>query len=323
VLHSRQWTTAQAGTSDLVDYWRKAICEAIFELEFDAPAGALDATLRQYQLGALRLSNVSVGSTHEVIRSREAIARNNRPHFNLNYVRRGEWTVDHCGHEIELHPGELILLDNRQPYSVRSNGADHIAVHLPVEWLRCWIPNPEAAVAKPIRLGTPWRAALAASLDDATLLPDAAPGSEDLCAEQIAGALALALGPTRTRNTTHTRLIFLRVQGAMRRSFHDHELDAKAIATTLGISARYLHKILAREETTYGRELIRIRLERAMAMLRDARFNELSIAEIGWRCGFSDPSHFSKRFREACEQTPGSFRSAVQYDRLPGRALSS
>lgn len=312
MLHSRSWATAQAPSADLVAYWRKAICEAIFELDFDAPPGALDASLCQYQLGAVRLSSVSIGSTHEVIRTQEAISRNSRPHFNLNYVRRGRWAVRHCGQELSLEPGELILLDNRQPYRVRSDGADHIAVHLPIEWLRCWIPNPEAAVARPIRLGMPWRAALAACLDEAPSLTNDMPGTDHLCAEQIVGALALALGPTRTQNSSHTRLIFLRVQGTMRIMFHDHDLDAKAIAEALGISPRYLHKILAREGTTYGRELIRIRLERAMTMLRDAQFNELSIAEVGWRCGFSDPSHFSKRFREACDLPPGNFRVQSQ-----------
>lgn len=321
MLHARCWTTAQADTADHVSYWRKVICEAIFELEFDAPARGLDASLSQYEIGAVKLSSVSIGSAHEVIRSREAISRNVQPRFNLNYIRRGSWRVEHCGREIDLCAGELILLDNRQPYSVKAvHGADHISVHLPVEWLRCWIPNPDEAVARPIRLGTPWRAALAASLDDAPLLADMPPGTNDLCAEQIAGALALALGPSRTQNTSHTRLIFLRIQRAMREAFHDHALDAAGVAAAIGISTRYLHKILAREGATYGRELIRIRLERASTMLRDARFNALSVAEVAWRCGFSDQSHFSKRFREAFSQTPGSYRVAIQTVDIPLQA---
>jgi AraC-like DNA-binding protein len=84
------------------------------------------------------------------------------------------------------------------------------------------------------------------------------------------------------------------------------------MSAILGISPRYLHKILAREGTTYGRELIRVRLERAAAMLRDRRFDELSISEIGWRCGFCDPSHFSKRFRDAHDQAPGAYRATAR-----------
>ncbi|QJU59283.1 AraC family transcriptional regulator [Sphingomonas sp. AP4-R1] len=312
MLEARFWST-EGAQGDRVDYWRNAICEAIFELDFDSTASAMDARLSQFEIGAVKLSTVSISAAHEVIRSREAIARNNLPRFNLNYIRRGSWTVEHCGHDIALSPGELVLLDNRQPYRVRSSeGADHVCVHLPIEWLRCWIPQPEDAVARPIRIGTPWRAVLAAALDDAPLIADAAPGNDNLCADQIAGALALAVGPARSMNTTHTRLIYLRIQRAMCDMFHDHDLDAGRVAAALGISPRYLHKILAREQTTYGRELIRIRLERASTMLRDRRFDALSVADVGWRCGFCDASHFSKRFRDAYGVTPGAFRAALQ-----------
>lgn len=312
MLAARTWSTDEANTGDRVDYWRKALREAMLHLDFDAPANGLDCRLKQYELGAVKLSSVSISTAHEVTRTREAIARNNVPRFNLNYIRSGAWTVEHCGREITLQTGEIILLDPREPYRVAAtDGAQHYCVHLPIEWLRCWLPNPEAAVAKPIRLGAPWRAALAASIEDAPLLADMSPGASELCAAQIAGALALALGPARSENTTHTRLIYLRILRVIADMFHDHELDAAKVASALSISPRYLHKILARENTTYGRELIRIRLERANAMLRDRRFDDVSISEIGWRCGFCDPSHFTKRFRAAFGKTPGVFRSEL------------
>jgi AraC-like DNA-binding protein len=290
----------------------------MFQLDFDTPTDTLDARLSQYEVGAVKLSSVSISTAHEVTRTRAAIARNTVPRFNLNYIRRGSWVVEHCGREIALQTGELVLLDPREPYRVSAAaGTEHFCVHLPIDWLRCWIPNPEAAVAQPIRLGAPWRAALAAAIDEAPGMGDALPGGNDLCAAQIAGALALALGPTRSENTSHTRLFLLRILRAISEKFHDHALDAGAVAADLAISQRYLHRILAREGTTYGRELMRIRLERAGAMLRDRRFDELSVSEIGWRCGFCDPSHFTKRFRETSGQTPGAFRSALQGQAAP------
>jgi AraC-like DNA-binding protein len=323
MLAARSWSTDEADAGDRVGYWRRAIREAMFQLDFETPADALDARLSQYEFGAVKLSSVSINTAHEVTRTRAAIARNSVPRFNLNYIRRGSWIVEHCGREITLGTGELILLDPREPYRVSAAaGTEHFCVHLPIDWLRCWIPNPEAAVAEPIRLGAPWRGALAAALDDAPMLGDAVPGGYDLCAAQIAGALALALGPTRSQNTSHTRLIYLRILRAISDKFHDHALDAGKLAADLAISQRYLHKILAREGTTYGRELIRIRLERAGAMLRDRRFDDISISEIGWRCGFCDPSHFTKRFRDAFGKTPGAFRTALQRPDAPRSAAA-
>lgn len=317
MLETRLWSTAQAAKSDNpVDFWRNAICEAIFELEFEASAVALDAQLRQYAFGALKMSDVSISTAHQVVRSQAAVRRSKEaPRFNLNYIRRGRWTVDHYGREIDLGTGELVLLDNRQPYKVEAAaGTEHVCVHLPIGWLRCWIPNPEDAVARPIRVGAPFRSALVSYIDDAPLIAEGHLGQDDLCAEQIAGALALALGPTRTKNTSHTRLIYLRIQRAMGEMFYDHSLDASAVAAALVISPRYLHKILAREGTTYSRELIRIRLDRARSMLSDGRFDELSVSEVGWRCGFCDPSHFSRRFKADAGVSPGAFRMSV---RLP------
>jgi AraC-like DNA-binding protein len=313
MLAARSWSTDHVQSGDRVGYWRQAIREAMFQLDFEAPAKPLDARISQYDLGALMLSSVSINTAHQVTRTHAGIARNKVPRFNLNYIRSGSWKVEHCGREIALQTGEIILLDPRQPYRVSASaGTEHLCLHLPIEWLRCWIPDPESAVARPIKLGSPWRAALAATLDETPMLSETAPGASDLCAAQIAGALALALGPSASQNTSHTRLIFLRILRAIADRFHDHTLDASQIAAAMSISPRYLHKILARENTTYGRELIRIRLEKAASMLRDERFAKLSISEIGWRCGFCDPSHFSKRFREAHDKTPGAFRMAPQ-----------
>jgi AraC family transcriptional activator of tynA and feaB len=50
------------------------------------------------------------------------------------------------------------------------------------------------------------------------------------------------------------------------------------------------------------------RLHRAQRLLRDKRFDGLGIAEIAWKCGFSEPSHFARRFRERFGATPSAYR---------------
>ncbi len=307
--HTGFWSTDSARVSNRIDYWREAICQAIFELDFQASSTLLDAHLQRYEVGTVKLSEVSISTAHEVVRSRTAASRGDSPLFNLNYIRRGRWTVEHYGRRVELQAGELILLDSRQPYRVTAtSGTDHICAHLPIDWLRCWIPDPEEAIARPISLGTPWRAALASSLDDAAAIASNTPGATDLCAQQIAGALALALGPARSMNTSHTRLIMLRILRTIGAMFFNHDLDAAKVAAALSISPRYLHKILAGESTTYERELMRIRLQHARAMLADQRFAGLCVSEIGYRAGFKDPSHFSRRFKADFGMSPGESR---------------
>jgi AraC-like DNA-binding protein len=323
VLQTGFWSTDRAQSPNRVDYWRQAICEAMFELDFQAASNGLDACLRQYKMGAVKLSEVSISTAHQVVRSRQAAVQSQTPKFNLNYVRTGSWEIEHYGRTFTLGAGELVLLDNRHPYRVTAAaGTEHICVNLPLEWLRCWMPDPEGGIARPITSDMPWQRTLTALLEDTILLSETAPDLNDLCAQQIAGALSLALGSTGVAKTNHTRLLLRRIKSAIADMFCDPELDAVAVAAALGISPRYLHKVLAREGTTYSRELIRLRLDRARAMLSDRRFDQLSVAEIGHRCGFCDPSHFSRRFKNDTGMNPGGFRELSHQAHLEGLATS-
>jgi len=134
-----------------------------------------------------------------------------------------------------------------------------------------------------------------------------------LCTQQIGGALALMLGANESRLSNHTRQLYRRICTAIQNRFFEHELDAACVAAEVAISPRYLHKILAQEGTTYVQELFAVRLQHACTLLKDPRFAELSVSEIGWRSGFCDPSHFSRRFKAHFGQTPGQWRQAGQW----------
>ncbi len=53
------------------------------------------------------------------------------------------------------------------------------------------------------------------------------------------------------------------------------------------------------------------RLQRAQDLLTDPRLRDLPIIEIAARCGFTDPSHFARRFRRQFGVTPLAFRRAT------------
>jgi transcriptional regulator GlxA family with amidase domain len=70
--------------------------------------------------------------------------------------------------------------------------------------------------------------------------------------------------------------------------------------------------LFAQSGTTFGHELLRIRLELARRLLGDRRFGKISIGEVAARCGFVEPSHFARRFRAKYGQGPTEFRRATQ-----------
>ena len=127
-------------------------------------------------------------------------------------------------------------------------------------------------------------------------------------AEQIVSLLALAAAHDDAPSTTHKRALLRRVRQTIRERCHEADLDPAMVAAALGLSRRYIHLVFASAGTTFSQELYTCRLNRAQRLLCDKRFDGLGIAEIAWNCGFSEPSHFTRRFRERFGSTPSAYR---------------
>jgi AraC-like DNA-binding protein len=81
-------------------------------------------------------------------------------------------------------------------------------------------------------------------------------------------------------------------------------LDPAGMAQRLGVSVRYLHRLLEPTGRSFAEHLLKARLDRAAALLRNPDFAHLRIAEIAAKAGFSDISHFNRSFRRAFGDVP-------------------
>jgi AraC-like DNA-binding protein len=79
----------------------------------------------------------------------------------------------------------------------------------------------------------------------------------------------------------------------------------REVAELLAMSERNLTRLLAKEGTSYSRLLARVQSERAMNFLRN---RELSVAEIGYRLGYSEPAAFTRAFTGWTGQSPLRWR---------------
>ncbi|MEY8841909.1 helix-turn-helix transcriptional regulator, partial [Cribrihabitans sp. XS_ASV171] len=77
---------------------------------------------------------------------------------------------------------------------------------------------------------------------------------------------------------------------------------AAALSITAGHLSRLCRTATGRGATAY---IEQARIEEACRLLA---FTRLPVSEIGFRLGFADPSYFSKRFRNARDQTPSAYR---------------
>lgn len=76
------------------------------------------------------------------------------------------------------------------------------------------------------------------------------------------------------------------------------------VAQSMGLSPRSLQRALSTNSTSFVNVITHWRLEEAIRLLS---VTELSITEIGYICGFSDTSHFSRRFKAQYGMSPSAY----------------
>jgi AraC-like DNA-binding protein len=81
------------------------------------------------------------------------------------------------------------------------------------------------------------------------------------------------------------------------------------VARKLNMSVRKLQMLLNEEKTTYKQLFSAIRRELAIIYLND---RQISLAEISYLLGFSEPSAFHRAFKRWTGSTPGQFRNFRQ-----------
>ena len=94
------------------------------------------------------------------------------------------------------------------------------------------------------------------------------------------------------------------VRGFMRGHLHDAALDVGQIAEAHYVSRRYLYELFEPFAETPGEHLRRLRLTRARTLLT----SDLTIAEIAGRCGFADPTTFTRAFHREFGMLPSDAR---------------
>lgn len=101
-----------------------------------------------------------------------------------------------------------------------------------------------------------------------------------------------------------TRIADIRKQIA--RSYRNPDLKAGDVGERLRMSARSVQHVLSQHGATFSEELLAMRLEAAFGMLRSGATG--AIADIAFKCGFSDLSTFHRAFRKRYGKTPNAAR---------------
>jgi AraC-like DNA-binding protein len=137
-------------------------------------------------------------------------------------------------------------------------------------------------------------------MDSTTLVP----GSplDDHCAQTILDLVGLATGAkgddaelAGLRGVRAARLESILAE--IRRNYRNPALSAALLGLQLGLSARYIQRLLATSGSGFSDRLLELRLQDARAMLSDPCSRSKKISDIALEVGFGDISNFNRCFR--------------------------
>jgi AraC-like DNA-binding protein len=305
----RRWSTDSALPAERLDFWIGAVCEGFLEMDITTrQPQAFAAELTSAPLGALQLNRVR-GCTQDVYRTRRAVARSRENFFYLLCKTDSPWVAAQHGRQVRLLPGDLVLVDSRHCYEFHFDMSCNAAsLELPTAWVERWLPDPARHVARRIDGSSGFGAALSAfTIGLQPELALAPPLPARLLEDQLGALMALAIGPEPAR-TAEGPARRERIRAAVRERHAEPGLTAAQVAAGLHVGERSLHRALAGSGQTFAALLCECRVDAARRMLCDARFDRLSVGEIGRRVGLLDASHFVRLFRRCTGYTPGALR---------------
>jgi AraC-like DNA-binding protein len=315
------YSTSDVHPRDGLAYWVEVVTKGFARLAVTPNAGSpFRASVRTGLLGALSVS-VYDCDRHICERCAPDIARAADDDVFLCLQQAG--TSLHIQDEriAVMGPGTLCLVDPRRPFTGHTGDGKVITVKLPRQALEARTGN-VASLACRIVDGRKPVAGLA--LGFLSMLPERIEALDAAAAEKVAQLTIdlvmlsfAAESEARVALSSRRAVTLTFLKAAIEARLPDPELKPAAAAAAVGISVRYANALLADEDSCLERYIIGRRLERCRRALEDPAQAHRRIGEIAFGWGFSDLSHFVRRFKAEFGCSPGEYRK-----RSPGIPVS-
>ena len=159
--------------------------------------------------------------------------------------------------------------------------------------------------ARPVRTSAYFRRL--ASRPDLFTVPGAEALSEPSI-ELMRAVIATHLGAAALGKDALKATLRLRILEYARAHLHDPHLGAAQVAAEHHISERYLYNILGASGITLADWIRTQRLERCRNDIAALAFHATAIASIARGWGFTDPSSFTRMFKNAYGMSPREWR---------------
>ncbi len=294
--------------------WHRIVSESFVPLDVARSVpGDFRGRIRSRGLDQVELCEITAGG-HNVLRTPDLIARNDRRYFKLSLQICGSGLLIQDSREAVMRPGDLAVYDTHRPYTLAFDQDfrslvmmfPHDLIDLPVDAVgqltAVRMPG-DAGLGKVI---SPFLVELARNLDQLT----GASGRRlslnalDLVTTMFANELAMSRRGVADPNEE----LLGRVRTFIDAHLGDPDLGPSTIAAAHYISTRHLHNLFQASDTTVAAWIRSRRLEHCRRDLRDPVCAGRPVAAIAARWGFFDAAHFSRVFKTAFGMSPSVYR---------------
>lgn len=309
-----RWTTDQYAPKDRFDAWHEALNENYGRwASLPHPQPTFAASVECGIVDSFRVIECICDPCGGV-RSQADVARGAEDFVALQLVLQGRERVRFAGEEFVLKPGDILVWDSARPMDFKVVEQLHkLSVVLPLARLRNWLPNRWHSIRRVIAPESGAARLLASYLQ--SLAPRRALdgiNNGDALIETTIGLLVNALELGQSKSADCLRDVQLeRVKSYIDEYLAEPNLSPTRIAAANRISVRYLHWLFESIGTSVTQYVIRERLERCRRDLGNPMMQTRKIADVAFSWGFSDVTHFNRRFKAEYGQSPRSFSKMV------------
>jgi AraC-like DNA-binding protein len=308
--------TEDSPPEERADAFRDVLRNASIPVAADPlrPSGRFRARVDVWQFGRDSLVAADL-SAYRMERRPEHIRAGSAPVAAVTFKTRGRGWFSQFGQDHALGPRDVVLGDLTAPYSCFSTGASRSRsfrmpfdqLGLPVDVLRRSAGQLSSSPLYDL-VGRHLRQ-FADRAD--TISGDAGATAVGTATTDLVRALITsAARDERWNRPVMEETLMTRVTAYVGQHLAERDLTAERIARTQHVSVRQLYKTCAAAGISLEQWIIHQRLEGARSTLSSAAGGHRSIAGTALAWGFTDPSHFARRFRDAFGMTPHEWQQA-------------
>jgi AraC family transcriptional activator of tynA and feaB len=210
--------------------------------------------------------------------------------------------------------GDVALIDASRPWTYLSSDGNTqwncLSIQLPRQSLVSHLGfEPQGGICRRGTLAGRLLLDIIRNADNGERIACAAADSYmQLAIYDLVGALFAPSDPWSV--SRHADKLFTRIRGVIKDRFADPDFGPSEAAAEAGISLRYLQKLFTARNSTCSDFIYSLRLDHAARLLhRRALLNTSQpISEVAYDSGFSDYTHFARKFRRRFGHPPGAHR---------------